>query len=222
MSRALRLWWSLAVVLAASRAARAENAAAPRWNPGHITTSKLATEVNADRSVVSSDGAYGRFAGAIDWSLGAGARYGGGLDGAASVVSSSIHLFTLAGLYGSWQQSFAPDPGELVRSFSLGASLKPLFLLRWSKDLEHGPAIVDLTLDSLALGLGARFANIDGSYATGVETSVGAGFPLLAKAGGPWLELRTALVFLEHREPIAEAMAMLAWHQWFEGRWLFD
>ncbi|HEX9618713.1 MAG TPA: hypothetical protein VF989_01180 [Polyangiaceae bacterium] len=187
-----------------------------------MTTSKLETQVDAERSVVTSDGAYGRFQGALDWGLAAGARYGGASDAFAGVIATSIHFFTLAGVYGAWQESFEPEPEELRRSFSVGASLKPLFLLRWSKDLEHGPAVADLALDSFALGLGARIANIDGSYTTGVETSLGAGIPLFAKAGGPWLELGAALVFLERREPIAEVVATLAWHQWFEGRWLFD
>ncbi len=104
---------------------------------------------------------------------------------------------------------------DLERRLALGVSLKPLFLLRWSNALESGPAVLDLALDSLALGLGASFAQPRGrgfGSRTAFETSLAAGVPLVGSAAGPWIEFRAGLSLPSPRAGEASAMLLFAWH----------
>ena len=51
---------------------------------------------------------------------------------------------------------------ELPLHGTVGIDLRPLFLMRWSKDNEQGPAWLDLTIDSLTLSVGAQYVGADG------------------------------------------------------------
>jgi hypothetical protein len=88
-------------------------------------------------------------------------------------------------------QSSTHDRGVSTVDFEL----RPLFLARWSQVWESGPALLDLTLDSFMLGIGA-FWDYDRKTAElrrGSELITGIGVPLLAKSSGPWLRLSAAL-----------------------------
>ena len=162
---------------------------------GAETTSKLGNEVKGPRS--ESDGTYGRLDGDLDLGFGLGALVDleHGEPGAA--VRASGHWFFMAGAYLSYADAFgtALDP---KRRLGVGIDLRPLFIPRWTQDWEQGPAILDLTLDSLSLGLGASFDQPHGE-AFGVrrafEASLGFGVPLAGRGPGPWLEARAALAW---------------------------
>ena len=178
----------VAIVLSPTRAAAEEPF-------GAQTTSKLENQVKGPRS--ESDGTYGRLDGDLDLGFGLGALFDleHGEPGAA--VRASGHWFFMAGGYVSYADALgtALDP---KRRLGIGVDLRPLFIPRWTQDWEQGPAILDLTLDSLSLGLGASFDQPHGE-AFGVrrafEASLGFGVPLAGRGPGPWIEARAALAW---------------------------
>ncbi|HEV8244190.1 MAG TPA: hypothetical protein VGP93_00340, partial [Polyangiaceae bacterium] len=104
---------------------------------------------------------------------------------------------------------------ETVRTLGFGADLRPLFVPRWSKNMEQGPAFLDLSLDSLSLSLGAFFAEPAGqdfADQRGFAASLGFGLPLTALAPGPWLEFRAGLLWPDRGDTRALALALLSWH----------
>jgi hypothetical protein len=161
----------------------------PEWRPGERVTSRVRGEVVPRDESVRNDGVYGRFDGDLALSIGAGAEFDGETRGA--LLGRALYYHT-AGIALGYADSFGGD-SVVQRVGFLGVELRPLFLPRWSLDLQFGWPLLDLTLDSLAVGAGAFVAGLDGERnetETGVELSLGLGIPLLAKAGGPWLEAR--------------------------------
>jgi hypothetical protein len=163
-----------------------------------------------------SDGVYGRLSGNTDLSL----KLGGLLSQSQFLgsVGASAHYYSLLGATFDYSESLNPD-ADTVRSFSLGTELRPLFFPRWLLGTEHGPAWLDLALDSVCLGFGAYFTHatpaLDDSH--GVWMSVGLGAPLLGRASGPWLEVREVRRWPDHDDSHAEAhnalLLYLSWHQ---------
>ena len=141
-----------------------------------------------------TDGVYGRFDGDLDLSLAGGATFGpNGAD--AAVLARSI-FFQTAGIYGVYTDALGRSGAPLPRSLGVGVTLRPLFLPRWAFDLQHGPAILDLTLDSIAFDLGLIWpADRSGSFGErpGMEAALGIDVPLLGKASGPFIGTRGAL-----------------------------
>lgn len=149
-------------------------------------------EVDPDAPRAEGDGAHGRFDGDLDLGLAAGGSLSlTSSDSGAAARVNALWYFS-AGPYVSYGERLRGER-ESKRRVGLGLELRPLFLPRWSLDLERGPALLDLTLDSLAISIGA-FAGAprNGSFGDrrGVELGAGFGVPLLAEAPGPWLELR--------------------------------
>ena len=141
-----------------------------------------------------TDGVYGRFDGDLDVSLAAGSTVGPGGPSAALIARASF--FQTAGLYVAYTDALGRDGAPLPRSLSVGVSLRPFFIPRWALDLEHGPAIVDLTIDSITFDLGVLWpANAQGALAEppGIEAALGTEVPLLGSAYGPFLGARGAL-----------------------------
>lgn len=166
-------------------------AAAERaWEPGRATTDTLRGEVSGpDTKLTDDDGVYGRFDGDLTLSFGLGAELGNGRRGAAIGRALYYHSAALVAEYADALSSDA----ELRRVLFLGAEVRPLFLPRWSMNLERNGALLDLTLDSLSLGAGAYLAETpDASFGqkVGFEGTLGFGVPLFARANGPWLEAR--------------------------------
>jgi hypothetical protein len=193
---------ALGVALLTAWAARAEPA-------------PLRTPVEAERSGPSgSDGIYGRLDGDLDVGLGLGAEFGRpGVLGAARLT---LHYFWTAGIYASYADALRQ--AATVRHVSVGVHVKPLFVPRWSQGWEQGPALLDLVLDSLALGVGAYWSEPRGhrfGHERGLEASLGSGLPLLASARGPWLELVGVLRSAEpgFRPTEGSLMVLLAWHE---------
>lgn len=162
----------------------------PTW-VGCCTCAALAVAV-ASPCAAEGDGAYGRIDGDLAWQIDLGAGLRNGSPGAS--LSASTRYLDTAGLYVS---GFLPwsEHRDRPRTASCGVELRPLFLPRFLKNLEHGPPLLDLTLDSTALRLGALVSSShDASFRTpGWEAALQLGAPLTSSASGPWLRFGAAL-----------------------------
>jgi hypothetical protein len=160
-----------------------------------------------------SDGVYGRFDGSLQLSFSVGAELEAE-DPRASLRVAGHYLWT-AGAYLRYSDAFGAEGERPLRALSLGVDVRPLFLPRFALDTEQGPALLDLTLDSLSLTSGAYFAQPrESSFGgeRGFELGVGLGVPLLAQAAGPWLELRGERRFADEAENAWLFSAFFSWH----------
>jgi hypothetical protein len=141
------------------------------------------------------DGVYGRLDGSVTLSLAAGAALEAGEPRAA--LRAAGHYLWTAGGYVRYEDGLG---GNDRRALGLGIDLRPLFLPRFALDAEHGPALLDLTLDSLSLNAGAYFAQpVAAGFGDerGFDLGLGVGVPLLSQAEGPWLEARAERRFAD-------------------------
>jgi hypothetical protein len=148
-----------------------------------------------------SDGVYGRLDGSLTLGLAAGVELEAGEPGASLRLSG--HYLWTAGGYLHYSDAFGGGSERSARALGLGVEVRPLFLPRFALDSEQGPALLDLTLDSLALSGGAYFSMPQaGSFGDerGFELGLGLAVPLLAQAEGPWLSLRAARRFADEGE----------------------
>ncbi|MBK7581556.1 MAG: hypothetical protein IPI67_15265 [Myxococcales bacterium] len=193
-------------------------AADSHWEPGERTTSTLKGEVDTPGTARSGDGVYGRLDGDLD--LGAGLGVDAMRDGTAGAARLSLHYFSSLGVYASYADALGRER-ELARSISFGVDLRPLFIPRWLQDRQQGPSGWDLTIDSLAVGVGAFYAEPPGRSfgdARGFELSAGLGVPLAGIAGGPWLEGRALLRWPNPgagERADGALVAVLSWHSIF-------
>lgn len=164
----------------------------------------------------ADDGVYGRFRGNTDLSLKLGglvsqSRFSGS-------VGASAHYYSLIGIVADYSESLVADALH-SRSIAVGGELRPLFFPRWLLGYERGPAWLDLTLDSIAVGFGAIFMDTGSGLddERGVWMSLGAGFPLFGAATGPWIEARLSRrlpdVALQSTPPHGALLVYLSWHQ---------
>lgn len=144
-----------------------------------------------ERVPIQSDGVYGRFDGPISLApfVGVSATYAGMLT-ELGLSAYYLHTFGVQTKYADGRLF----PGDGTAPFALSSvalALRPLFLLRFSRDLEQGPSFLDLTIDSLTLKVGAFWAEPRGTGDSkrGLETELAAGIPLTSTADGPWLTL---------------------------------
>lgn len=147
-----------------------------------------------EESNYRSDGVYGRFDGEISLVPFVGMQTTNA--GWMTQFGISAYYFSTVGVTfrnaeGRWSP-WSPRADFNVSTLSLSA--RPLFLLRWSQDLEKGPSFLDLTLDSLTLSIGGYWSSEHSTTRQhyGFESELSLGFPLLAKAHGPWLTLSLA------------------------------
>lgn len=137
-------------------------------------------------SEARADGLYGRFEGDVAVDATAGVSFSRGTGFAFG--ARGLYLGTV-GLYGSLEVAASSDarfaPGHDLRAFGGGIEARPLFLPRFLKARETGPAIADLVLDSIALRLGARHE--PGLPGTAFDLGFGLEVPLLAEWSGPFL-----------------------------------
>jgi len=159
----------------------------------------------------SHDGVYDRFDGDIELALAAGAEFGSA-GSAAPVLHGSAHYFSIAGIYTAGR--FKVSDGSAASLFDLGIDVRPLFVPRWAKGYEAGPAFWDLTLDSISLSLGAFWAGKSQSRESerGFELGLGFAVPLTRGAAGPWLEPRGSLRFPDSGPRDEAVLVMLSWH----------
>lgn len=140
------------------------------------------------------DGLYGRFDGDLALHVGAGAALMKG--GPALAARLEALYLSTAGVYAHYADSLAQSDAAVVRSISAGVALQPLFLARFAKNWEGGPARLDLFADSFAIHLGGFWHEPRGSTFTnepGLELALALSFPLFAEATGPFLDARAAL-----------------------------
>lgn len=168
------------------------------------------------------DGAYGRFEGDLALHGGAGVAVMKGGPHLAFQLEA-LYLST-AGIYGRYTDALGQKKAAFERTISTGVELRPLFLARWAKDTEHGPARLDLLLDSLSLEVGAVWAQDPrGAFAKrpGLELGTGLELPLLASASGPFIGAFAALRLgdpsvHDDRDLLAQGSMLLftfSWHQ---------
>jgi hypothetical protein len=145
------------------------------------------------------DGVYGRFDGTLALAASAGAELEGGE--ARGALKLSAHYLWTAGAYVRYSDAFGSEDLRPARVASLGIDVRPLFLPRFALDKEHGPAWLDLALDSFSLSAGAYFAaprQGDFGDVRGFETGLGLGVPLCGEARGLWLDARAERRFADH------------------------
>jgi hypothetical protein len=177
----------------------------------------------ATPALAQSDGAYGRLDGDVLVTAGVGAALARG--GPSLAVRSSALYLDTAGVYAAYADALGSSSAAVARSIACGVTLKPLFLARYASDFEHGPARLDLLIDSLAIDLGAFWQEPAGmglASRPGLEAALGIDVPLLGQATGPYVEIRGALRWraedLDGRgnASLAERGALLsislAWH----------
>ena len=144
------------------------------------------------------DGVYGRLDGSVALSLAAGAVFEAGEPRAA--LRAAGHDLWTAGAYLRYEDGLDSNEQRPLRALGFGIDLRPLFLPRFAVDAERGPALLDLTLDSLSLSAGAYFAQPRTAAfgdERGFDLGLGVGLPLLAQAEGPWLEARAERRFAD-------------------------
>lgn len=152
----------------------------------------LAALTLAPAARADEDGAYGRLDADLGLRLEAGATFHRG-GPSFSALTSAIYLDT-AGIYASYFDALRDGP-DARRSIAAGVRVQPLFLARYFKNMERGPAHLDLLIDSLALDVGAFWAQgRDHFEATpGMELGVGIALPFIGDASGPVVSARGAV-----------------------------
>ncbi len=174
------------------------------------------------------DGAAGRLEGDLHLELGAGAAFADG--GPALAVNAGVLYLGTAGIYGHYTDALGSDDPTVERSIATGASVRPLFLARYASDLEHGPAHLDLLVDSITFGVGAFWDSVRGrglGAEPGLELALSFAVPILPSATGPFVGVRTALRWRDadlggraggFTERGALITLTLAWHQVIAAR----
>jgi hypothetical protein len=150
------------------------------------------------RAEPMGDGVYGRLDGAVDLGVSAGVELERSEPRAQLRLSG--HYWWTAGAYARYSDGFGSNDERPLRTLGFGVDLRPLFLPRFALDLQHGPAVLDLTLDSLSFDAGAYFAQpAAGSFGDerGFDLGIGLGVPLFAEAAGPWLDVRAERRFAD-------------------------
>lgn len=171
------------------------------------------------------DGLYGRFEGDLDLRGGAGIGFASG--GASLSLDARALYLSTAGLYFHYTDALGGDGPLLRRSLGAGVVMAPFFLARYAKDMEHGPARLDLFIDSISLQFGTFWSAPRGGdlrARPGLEVGLGVGVPLFPRASGLFLDLSGGLRFVDEDlasygrppgslERIPFLSVILGWHQ---------
>lgn len=154
-----------------------------------ITVALAPADARADEG-----GVYGRLDGDLTLRAGAGAAFAEG--GPSLAVRAAALYLGSAGLYAHYTDALGAGGPLVTRSIATGVHVAPLFLARFGKNLEKGPAHLDLFLDSLGFELGAFWAAPRGfglQSRPGLELALSLSVPILPRATGPFIGLRGAL-----------------------------
>ena len=170
------------------------------------------------------DGVYGRFEGDLSLRAGLGLEFDPSQEALRPLTLFHLAAYQTVGFYGSFRMGLA-DEDSTLRVGSLGLTLTPLFLWRWSSARESGWAMGDLLLDSIGLSCGAHLTHSRlGSPVDepGLELGALFGIPLLAKANGPWLRARAQLLTgrpprAGEESPEGTIWLYLAWEKFFNA-----
>jgi hypothetical protein len=133
------------------------------------------------------DTSYGRIDGDLSASAGLGAAFGP--RGPRAAADLRLRYLWTAGVFATYEDGPLFGSGaEPRRAFATGVELRPLFVARWLQGLESGIAYLDLTIDSLALEVGAVFLEPQGAAfgsRTALQAGLGLQLPVLPHATGP-------------------------------------
>ena len=178
---------------------------------------KFALAANSD-----SDGVYGRFDGDLTLSPSLGIeQYRGTTAPVLGFKTMYLSTLGIAITHADARFTFGADSSE--RSATAASfELCPLFLGRWSQAWEAGPPLLDLTLDSLRIDIGA-FWDVDhkrGTLRRGTSVSTGLSLPLMANVRGPWLNADLGLRFAD--APAFSAQTDLVAGVSVSWNWLVD
>jgi hypothetical protein len=168
---------------------------------------------------------YGRIEGDVGFVVAAGAAVGA--RGARAEGELRVRYLDSAGIFATYEDgSVVGSSAEPRRCVVVGLELRPLFLFRWLKNHETEEARFDLTVDSLALELGAVWLQPAGEgfgARAGIQFGLGIELPITGTATGPWVGLRgglrwsdDALAFASVRsadDRSAYVALTVAWHQ---------
>jgi hypothetical protein len=164
----------------------------------------------------SGDGVYGRFDGDLSFRVGLGGEASFAGPSLRPLLLANLSLYQTLGFYTAFRKGITQvDPRLSV--VSVGGSLSPLFLLRWRSNAANGSPFWDMTLDSIALTLGAHLDHPRGGSfgeVAGFEGGVELGTPLGSEAGGLWLRAR-ANWLAGGEGSDATAWLYLAWEEFF-------
>ena len=159
-----------------------------------LAATLVALTATTSARAADDDGVYGRLDGDLELRAEAGAGFAsGGPSLAAGVLA--LYLGT-AGFYAHYTDALGTGGADVTRSIAAGLHLEPLFLARYASDLEHGPARLDLLIDSFGVEIGSFWSAPRGSGLAaepGLELAATLAIPLLPRASGPFLALRGAL-----------------------------
>lgn len=149
----------------------------------------LGLDASLARAEGVRDASYGRASGDVSVSAGLGATLGPRAPRAEAELR--LRYMWMAGLFGTYEEG--PLVGSSAaprRVLATGLELRPLFIGRWLNGLEWGSPYADLTVDSLALELGAVFVQPEGKVLgarPGLQAGLGLEVPVLPRASGPWI-----------------------------------
>ncbi len=149
------------------------------------------------RAAEAVDTSYGRIDGDLSVAVGAGVMAGPrGPRGAAEL---RLRYLWTAGVFATYEDGATfGSKAEPKRVLATGVEFRPLFLARWLKGFELGSPRVDLTLDSLAIEVGAAFMQPQGAAfgaRPGLQTGLGIEIPVFARATGLFVGVHGGLRF---------------------------
>lgn len=145
-------------------------------------------------TALAGGGADGRLDGDVDLSAAAGAAVTATAPALALRLAATY--VSTAGLYAGYADTLGARGAPFARSIAAGITLKPVFWARFAYLIETGSPRLDLLLDSFVFEIGPVWSAPPGRAiegAPGLEVAAGIGFPILASATGPFVELRGAL-----------------------------
>jgi hypothetical protein len=159
-----------------------------------LAAALAALSASAPSRADENDGAYGRLDGDLELRVEAGAGFASG--GPSLAVGASALYLGTAGFYAHYTDALGTPGADVTRSIAAGLHLEPLFLARYASDYEHGPARLDLLVDSFGLEIGSFWSAPRGyglAVEPGLELAATLAVPLLARSNGPFIGLRGAL-----------------------------
>jgi hypothetical protein len=144
-----------------------------------------------DTAARSEDASHGRFDGDVAVAGSGGVTVGP--RGPRATLDMRLRYLSTAGLFTTYEDGpLVGSDSEPRRALAFGVELRPLFLARWATGRELGNPRLDLLIDSVALELGALFAQPEGARfgaRPGLQAGLGLELPFFATASGPFMGL---------------------------------
>jgi hypothetical protein len=151
-----------------------------------VLAAVLASGASASARADGRDTTYGRIEGDLAVAASVGAAFGP--RGPRGAVDLRGRYLQTAGIFVTYEDgALLGSSAEPVRVLVTGLEARPLFLGRWLAGAELGMPVLDLIVDSLALELGASFAQPrDRAFGSrpGLSASLGLEVPLFGRASG--------------------------------------